>query len=347
MSLTSRRPEKARMITRSPQPGQAGWQGVLATGVRDAAELHAALGIGAEGLPGAVAAAAQFACRVPQPLLARIAPGTRDDPVLRQLLPTGEELEARPGYTTDPVGDLAAARSVGLLQKYAGRALLITTAACAVHCRYCFRRHFPYEDHQAGRDAWGDAIATLEQSPDIIEIILSGGDPLMLSDERLDTLWRQLAGVPHLRRLRVHTRMPVVLPERVTDALLDLLTRPRFATSVVLHVNHANELAADAVAALQRLQRAGVTLLNQSVLLHGVNDTLAALRTLSEALFAAGVLPYYLHLLDPVAGAAHFAVDQADGIRLVRALREHLPGYLVPRLVRETPGHPAKEALAC
>jgi KamA family protein len=178
-------------------------------------------------------------------------------------------------------------------------------------------------------------------------VILSGGDPLMLSDERLDALWRQLAALPHLRRLRVHTRMPVVLPERVTDALTELLARPRFATSVVLHVNHANELGTAAVGAVQRLRRTGVTLLNQSVLLRGVNDCPAALRALSEALFAAGVLPYYLHLLDPVAGAAHFAVGDATGAALVRALREQLPGYLVPRLVRETPGRPAKEVMAC
>jgi len=335
------------MIARSPQGGQTAWQRVLAEAIRDPAALHGALGLDGEGLPGATAAAAQFACRLPRPLLERIAPGAADDPVLRQFLPTGEELTAQPGYTTDPVGDLAAARTAGLLQKYAGRALLVTTGACAVHCRYCFRRHFPYQEQQAGRDDWNEAVAILAQSPDVAELILSGGDPLMLSDERIDTLWRQLAAIPHLHRLRVHTRMPVVVPERVTDALAGLLARPRFATSVVLHVNHANELGAAAVAALQRLRRAGITLLNQSVLLRGVNDDVDALRALSETLFAAGVLPYYLHLLDPVAGAAHFAVDEAIGIALVRALRERLPGYLVPRLVRETPGRPAKDALAC
>jgi EF-P beta-lysylation protein EpmB len=335
------------MIARSPQSGQAAWQRVLADAIRDPATLRAELGIDDEGLTGAAAASAQFACRLPRPLLEQLAADTPDDPVLRQFLPTGEELVAQPGYTTDPVGDLVAARAAGLLQKYAGRALLVTTGACAVHCRYCFRRHFPYQEQQAGRDEWREAVATLAQSPDVAEVILSGGDPLMLSDERLDTLWRRLAAIPHLRRLRVHTRMPVVLPERVTDALTELLARPRFATSVVLHVNHANELGTAAVGAVQRLRRAGITLLNQSVLLRGVNDRLTALRALSEALFAAGVVPYYLHLLDPVAGAAHFAVSETTGATLVRSLREQLPGYLVPRLVRETPGRPAKEIIAC
>jgi len=335
------------MIARSLQTGQAGWQHAVADGIRDVSALCASLGLNPVDLPGATEAAAQFACRLPRRLLDRIAPGARDDPVLRQFLPSGAELQTLEGYGRDPVGDLAAVRAPGLLQKYAGRALLVTTGACAVHCRYCFRRHFPYAEQQAGRDAWHDAVAALAAAPDVTEVILSGGDPLMLADERFADLWQQLAAIPQLRRLRVHTRMPVVLPERVTDGLMDCLAAPRFATSVVVHVNHAAELSAEAVAALQRLRRSGVTLLNQSVLLRGVNDDVGTLCELSEALFAAGVLPYYLHLLDPVAGAAHFHVPETQGIALVRSLRARLPGYLGPRRGRETAGRPAKTPLAC
>ena len=347
MSLSSRRPEKARIIARSPEAGQAAWQRAVADSVRDTSQLFDLLRLEPAGLAAATAAADRFACRLPRRLLDGIATGTAGDPVLRQFLPSGAELEAHQGYTTDPVGDLGAARGPGLLRKYAGRALLIATGACAVHCRYCFRRHFPYSDHQTGRDAWSAALAELSRATDVSEIILSGGDPLMLTDDRLAELWRGLAALPHLQRLRVHTRLPVVVPERLTVGLLELLGRPRFATSVVVHVNHPNELAADSVAALRRLGRSSITLLNQSVLLHGVNDDVGVLCDLSERLFAAGVLPYYLHLLDPVAGAAHFAVGKQEAVALVRAMRSRLPGYLVPRLVRETAGAAAKEALAC
>jgi EF-P beta-lysylation protein EpmB len=323
------------------------WLRTVADSIREPSALYDALGLQPAGVAAAATAAEQFACRLPRRLLDCIAPGVADDPVLRQFLPSAAELGENPGFTTDPVGDAAAARATGLLQKYPGRALLITTGACAVHCRYCFRRHFPYADHRAGRDAWQGALAALAGATDVSEIILSGGDPLMLADERLAWLWRQLAAMPHLRRLRVHTRMPVVVPDRVTDELVELLGRPRFATSVVVHVNHPNELREDAVAAVRRLRDAGVTLLNQSVLLQGVNDDAEALCRLSEDLYAAGVLPYYLHLLDPVAGAAHFAVGEARASELVRCLRSRLPGYLVPRLVREKAGAPAKETLAC
>jgi EF-P beta-lysylation protein EpmB len=335
------------MIARSPEPAQAAWQGAVADSIRDAAQLFAALRLAPAGLAGAAAAADQFPCRLPRRLAEGIPPGSAEDPVLRQFLPSGAELESLDGFTADPVGDLAATRATGLLQKYPGRALLITTGACAVHCRYCFRRHFPYADQLASRSAWRDALAALAQATDVGEIILSGGDPLMLADDRLAELWRRLAAIPHLARLRVHTRMPVVVPDRVTPELLELLAQPRFATSVVVHVNHPEELATDSVAALQRLRRSGITVLNQSVLLRGVNDEVRILSTLSERLFAAGVLPYYLHLLDPVAGAAHFAVPQPDAVALVRSLRNRLPGYLVPRLVRDRAGAAAKETLAC
>lgn len=335
------------MIARRPDPGQAAWQLAVTDSIRDASELCDAIGLDPAARASAAAAADQFACRLPRRLLGGVGAGAADDPVLRQFLPSGAELDSHAGYTTDPVGDLRAACATGLLRKYPGRALLITTGACAVHCRYCFRRHFPYADQQAARDDWSGALAELSRATDVSEIILSGGDPLMLTDDRLAELWRRLAALPQLRRLRVHTRMPVVVPERVTPALIELLSRPRFATSVVVHVNHPDELVADPVAALRRLGRSGIALLNQSVLLRGVNDDVGVLCRLSEHLFAASVLPYYLHLLDPVAGAAHFAVAPAQGVALVRAMRSRLPGYLVPRLVREAAGAEAKQPLAC
>lgn len=334
------------MIARSPDSGQTAWQAALLASARDVDSLFGRLALDPALLPGAQAAATRFHCRVTPEMLDAATRGG-DDPVLRQFLPAAAELVEVPGFVADPVGDRAAARAPGLLQKYAGRALLVTTAACAVHCRYCFRRHFPYAEQTAARDGWRGALAQLAASPDVAEVILSGGDPLMLSDERLAALWEGLATIPHVVRLRVHTRMPTVLPERVTPALLELLRRPRFASSVVVHVNHPAELTPAAVAALRALRATGAALLNQSVLLRGVNDDVDVLCTLSERLFAGGAMPYYLHLLDPVAGAAHFAVDEAVGRCLLAEMRGRLPGYLVPRLVREAPGHPCKVPVAC
>ncbi len=259
------------MIARSPDSGQAAWQTALLASARDVDSLFGRLALDPAQLPGAQAAAARFPCRITPEMLDTATRGGAD-PVLRQFLPAAAELEEVPGFVADPVGDRAAARAPGLLQKYAGRALLVTTAACAVHCRYCFRRHFPYAEQTAARDGWRGALAQLAASPDVAEVILSGGDPLMLSDERLAVLWEGLATIPHVVRLRVHTRMPTVLPERVTPALLELLRRPRFASSVVVHVNHTAELTPAAVAALRALRATGAALLNQSVLLRGVND---------------------------------------------------------------------------
>ena len=234
----------------------------------------------------------------------------------------------------------------GLLRKYRGRALLIATSVCAVHCRYCFRREFPYTEHRFDAAGSDDLIAALQQDASIKEIILSGGDPLMLKDASLAALIERLGTVPQLQTLRIHTRLPIVIPARITPTLLDTLAGSRLRTVVVLHVNHPAEIDQAVLTATTRLREAGSTLLNQSVLLAGINDTTAALTELSERLFSAGVLPYYLHLLDPVRGAAHFAVTDAAGQALIATLRAQLPGYLVPRLVRETPGAAAKLVLA-
>ncbi|HEX4299592.1 MAG TPA: EF-P beta-lysylation protein EpmB [Gammaproteobacteria bacterium] len=318
------------------------WQTEMAEAVRDPRELLALLQLDPAWLEPAKRAAAMFPLRVPRAFLARMAKGDPADPLLRQVLPLGAELQEVPGYSRDPVGDMPSVAAKGLLHKYQGRVLLITTGACGVHCRYCFRRHFPYAEETARAEEWVGALAYLKGDTSINEVILSGGDPLSLSDERLAALVRALEGIPHIRRLRIHTRQPVVLPSRVDDSLVGWLKACRLQKVVVLHTNHARELDAAVADACARLRETGATLLNQTVLLRGVNDSAKVLSDLSEALFEAGVLPYYLNLLDPVAGAAHFDVPEAEALALMTELRAQLPGYLVPRLVREVPGAPSK-----
>jgi EF-P beta-lysylation protein EpmB len=320
------------------------WQAELARAVRSPAELLKLLGLPVSLLADALQADKEFPLRVPRSYVARMRLGDVRDPLLRQVLPVGEEGVSAEGYTEDAVGELQAMPAAGLLRKYHGRALLITTGACAVHCRYCFRRHFPYAD--AARDEWRAALDCLAQDASISEVILSGGDPLTLSDARLAQLAQRLAAIAHIKYLRIHTRLPIVLPERVDDGLLDWLTGTRLKLVMVVHVNHAQELDGAVREALMRLTRAGVALFNQSVLLKGVNDSAETLAALSQGLFDAGVTPYYLHLLDRVRGAAHFEVNEARALELIRQVRAQLPGYLVPRLVRELAGAPAKQPLA-
>lgn len=324
---------------------EANWQQALAEACRDPGELLQQLGLDPRlaDLPASVCR--DFPLRVPQSFIARMRPGDPDDPLLRQVLPLASEARAVPGYVADPLAERSAARGPGLLQKYHGRALLIVTAACAVHCRYCFRRAFPYQQQRAsGRQAQA-VLAELRADASIEEIILSGGDPLSLSDARLGWWLTELQRLPQLRRLRIHTRLPVVLPSRVTAELLAMIAACRRPLVIVLHVNHAQELDTATITALRRLRSSGATLLNQAVLLAGVNDSVAALCELSERLFAAGVLPYYLHLLDPVAGAAHFELPLARAQALMGEVAARLPGYLVPRLVREIPGAAAKTSV--
>jgi EF-P beta-lysylation protein EpmB len=331
------------MITRTSNPRQAAlWQQLQAAAITDPAVLIERLGLDPDLLPAARRAAGQFRLRVPEGYVARMRPGDPDDPLLRQVLPLDAECRDVPGFVDDPVGDGAAMKVPGLLHKYAGRVLLVTTGACAVHCRYCFRRHFPYAEAHPGRDRWTPALAYIAEHPDISEVILSGGDPLSLSDERLAALAGALGEIPHLRRLRVHSRTPVVLPERVDDSLIRWLRPGRFDTVLVIHANHAREIDEPVRDAMARLRAAGVILLNQAVLLRGVNDRVEDLLALSEAVFGAGVLPYYLHQLDPVRGAAHFLVPDERAVALHRELAALAPGYLVPRLVREMVGAPGK-----
>jgi len=333
------------MIAASASPDHpAAWQQALAAAVTDPAELVALLGLDPALIGPARQAAARFGLRVPRGFIGRMRRGDPDDPLLRQVLPLGAELAAAEGFVSDPVGDLASAAAPGVLHKYEGRALLVTTGACGVHCRYCFRREFPYGEHVSGR--WRAALEAIAADTSLREVILSGGDPLSLSTARLAELSGALEAMPQLRRLRIHTRQPIVLPERVDGPLLDWLGQLRLQTVIVVHANHAAEIDAAVAAALAALAARGATLLNQSVLLAGVNDSAEALASLSERLFAAGVLPYYLHLLDRVRGASHFEVPEARAIALVDALRQRLPGYLVPRLVREQPGAGSKTPVA-
>ncbi|HEX3134616.1 MAG TPA: EF-P beta-lysylation protein EpmB [Planctomycetota bacterium] len=324
---------------------ECGWRRELAEAIRDPAELLRALDLPMSLLPAAERAAALFPVLAPRGFVARMRQGDVHDPLLRQVLPLGEETLSVPGFSADPLAETACGPRPGVLHKYHGRALLVTTGACAVHCRYCFRRHFAYDELPRGRRWWSDAVEYVRADVSLREVLLSGGDPLTLPDAQLAVLAEDFATIPHLERLRVHTRLPVVLPSRVDDQLLAWLTGTRLAPVVVIHANHPAEIADDVALACRRLRDAGVTVLNQSVLLRGINDDASVLAELSERLFRASVLPYYLHVLDHVAGAGHFLVDDMRARELHTALAARLPGYLVPRLVREEPGQSGKTPL--
>jgi EF-P beta-lysylation protein EpmB len=323
----------------------AGWQRAWREAVRDPRELLAMLGFDALAASLSEEAAAGFPLRVPHAFIARMRHADPADPLLRQVLPVIDEERVVPGFGLDAVGDGAARAGRGVIRKYRGRALLVATGACAIHCRYCFRRHFPYADETAAAEGWRDAVAAIAADASIDEVILSGGDPLALATPKLAELTDALAAIPHLRRLRIHSRLPIVLPERVDAPLLAWLRALPWPSTVVVHANHANEFDAGVDAAMAALRGTGATLLNQSVLLRGVNDAVDALAALSERAFAAGVLPYYLHQLDRVAGTAHFEVPDARARELHAALAARLSGYLVPRLVREVPGDTGKRPL--
>ncbi len=332
----------------SPYPAPSvgsDWKRLWRDAVRDPSELLQLLGLENRVPALSETAAAQFPLRVPRGFIARMRPGDPHDPLLRQVLPLDDELQPMPGFGVDAVGDAAAKAGRGLIHKYRSRALLIATGSCAVNCRYCFRRHFPYAEETAAAEQWRDAVAAIAADASIEEVILSGGDPLSLATPKLTELTAQLAGIPHLRRLRIHTRLPVVLPERVDAELLTWLRALPWPVAVVIHANHANEFDGSVDAAMARLRTVGATVLNQAVLLRGVNDSLDALAALSERCFAAGVLPYYLHQLDRVQGAAHFEVSDEDARTVHAGLTAQLSGYLVPKLVREVAGDTSKRPL--
>jgi L-lysine 2,3-aminomutase len=330
------------MIARSPQKAESpAWVSELRAAYTQPAALLRFLELAPQAVDLELTAAARFAFRVPQPYARRMRVGDATDPLLRQVLPIRDELREVAGFTADPVGDLDAQRQPGFLHKYHGRALLLLSGACAINCRYCFRREFPYQG-AVGAPQLAASVTAIAADTRLNEVILSGGDPLLMHDPQLAELLQQLSAIPHLRRLRIHTRLPLVLPSRVTADLLESLGRSRLKPILVLHVNHAQEIDQEVVTACAALTKQGVTLLNQAVLLRGVNDNATVLADLSEALFEAGILPYYLHLLDPVRGAAHFNVPETQVRVLQTQLQARLSGYLVPRIVREVAGAPSK-----
>jgi EF-P beta-lysylation protein EpmB len=321
------------------------WQEHWRQAIRDPAQLLAALALDPRDLGVSAEALAQFPLRVPRSFVARMRRADPSDPLLRQVLPIDAEMQVVPGFSFDAVGDGAAKKATGVIQKYRGRALLVATGSCAIHCRYCFRRHFDYAGENAARNGWEDAVAAIAADPSIDEIILSGGDPLSLTTAKLAELTTALAGIAHIRRLRIHSRLPVVMPERVDEELVQWLDQLPWPVAFVIHANHAQEFDTAVDAALARLRGTGAQLLNQAVLLRGVNDDLDALAALSERSFAAGVLPYYLHQLDRVQGVAHFEVSDERATALHAGLMARLSGYLVPKLVRELPGDTSKRPL--
>ena len=321
------------------------WQAELADSFTNPLELLSFLELDPSDIPGLSDASARFPFRVTRPYATRIRKGDPDDALLRQVLPIADELIEQPGFGADPVGDLLSVATPGLLHKYEGRVLLISTGACAIHCRYCFRQEFPYDANLLSKRREQEVLTHMASEHSIREVILSGGDPLVFSDERLSLLIEAIAAIPHVTRLRIHTRLPLALPNRVTQELTSLLAKSRLRSVVVIHANHPNELNDEVKQAMKRLGEAGITLLNQSVLLKGVNDDADLLSQLSERLFECGVLPYYLHMLDRARGAAHFEVTDERARDLLETLRRRLPGYLVPRLVRENAGEPYKTPL--
>lgn len=331
------------MAKKNTAPWPAGtWKKNLADAVTERDELLALLDLGGHPPSSTPAAIRRFPLRVPRGFVSRMRRGDRDDPLLRQVLPVEAEDDPATGFSADPVGEIAGSPADGILHKYHGRALLMVTGACAVHCRYCFRRHFPYDEHSLSRADLEKTVSRLSAEGDISEVILSGGDPLVVSEDRLAEISLALTRLKTLRRLRIHTRLPIVLPQRVDGPLVSWIQSLALPLVIVVHANHANEIDGDVRRALAVLGATGATLLNQTVLLRGVNDSSQALADLSEALFDSGVMPYYLHMLDPVAGSAHFDVSDDVAKNLWLELAAQLPGYLVPRLVREQPDAPAK-----
>jgi len=328
-------------------PSTHSWQHQLSSTITSADQLLRMLGLSASDVGFSEKACADFPLKVPLAFARRMQAGDPADPLLRQVLASQQELQFTSGYQRDPVGETGESNPHrGIIHKYRGRALLIVSGNCAVNCRYCFRRHFPYSDNQNSRRQWRDALQYIGDDTSIQEVILSGGDPLVVSDRQLQELVSGIAAIPHVLRLRIHSRLPIVLPDRITEHLLNVICHPDLQTVMVVHCNHSGEIDESVVSAMAALRGRDITVLNQAVLLAGINDEAPALIDLNEKLFRAGVLPYYLHLLDKVQGAAHFDVSENRARVLLREISSKLPGYLVPKLVREVAGADSKIGLS-
>ncbi len=317
------------------------WQQQLNTAFKTIPSLCEYLHLNPDKIASA-AAQQDFTLRVPQSFAACMQKNNPNDPLLKQVLPNAAELIEQVGFSADPVGDLAATKDFGVIHKYHGRVLLITTGACAIHCRYCFRRNFPYSEIQLNPSKQQQAIEYIQQHTEISEVILSGGDPLLLSDDKLAQLLSQLENISHIKRIRLHSRLPVVLPARITATLLSRFQYSSKQIIIVIHCNHSQELSMEVVQTCQKIKQHDITLLNQTVLLQGINDDAKQLCQLSEQLFAANVLPYYLHILDKAQGTAHFSVSETIASQLFQQMQANLPGYLVPKLVQEQTGANSK-----
>ena len=335
------------MIHRNRQTLQMpSWQNQLSEAIKSPEALIKALNLPVSLLPEMTKAHQLFPIRVPLSFIDKMEKGNINDPLLRQIIPLGDELIQHAEYTLDPVGDINAEKTPGLLHKYHGRVLLTVTGACGIHCRYCFRRHFDYSASNPGKQNWQQCLDYIANDDSIFEVILSGGDPLSLSDSKLTQLVKQISDIPHVQILRIHTRQIIVLPDRVNEDLLHWVKLTRLKCVFVVHTNHPSEIGIDTKLAINQLKTAGVELLNQSVLLRGINNSPCILEQLSLALFDAGIKPYYLHLLDKVEGAIHFDTQEDEATAILHALQRRLPGYLVPKLVREITGIPFKTPVA-
>lgn len=334
----------SHIITRNDAPVEQNWLKEISNAISDPHQLLSTLGIDSSPWEKGLEAKTLFALRVPTSFVDRMEFGNPFDPLLRQVLPLDQEFEVHDGYSTDPL-DEQDNEQPGLLHKYQNRVLLILKGGCAVNCRYCFRRHFPYQDNKGSKSIWQKSIDYIADHPELNEVILSGGDPLMAKDHEIEWLIKQIEAISHIKRLRIHSRLPVVIPNRITNTLCNLFAKTRLQVILVTHINHANEINSELTNKMTLLKQSNVTLLNQSVLLKDVNDTTEALTDLSEALFDAGILPYYLHVLDKVQGAAHFFVSDTEAKRLIGELIENVSGYLVPTLAREVGGRKSKTPL--
>ena len=336
--------ETSQIIPQIKPQLHACWQKELADVITDPEILLRMLGISPESYRQHFNARRLFPVRVPRPFIARMKMGDINDPLLKQVMPLSDEFVVSDGYLLDPLEEHDTVAE-GLLHKYKHRVLMIVKAGCAVNCRYCFRRHFPYADNSPNKARWQQALDYIKRHSEINEVIFSGGDPLMANDQHLAWLVEQLEAIPHLKRLRIHSRLPVVIPSRITPELTELLHKTRLKATIVFHINHANEIDQAFSDAIEALRAARIPMFNQSVMLKNINDNSQVLAELSEALFDAGIQPYYLHLFDPVQGAAHFDVKQSDAVRIVNDMMAILPGFLMPKLVKEIAGEASKTAI--
>ncbi|MCI7352907.1 MAG: EF-P beta-lysylation protein EpmB [[Actinobacillus] rossii] len=323
------------------EPKREIWLEILNNAISDPEILLDKLNLSLDDFEQDSQARKLFALRVPQPFIDRMEKGNKKDPLFLQVMTSAQEFLQVDGFVKDPLDEQHNA-APNILHKYHNRLLLMVKNSCAINCRYCFRRHFPYNQNAGNKANWQKAIDYIYQNPQIEEVIFSGGDPLMAKDKELDWLIKQLENVPHLQRLRIHTRLPVVIPERITTKLCQILCEIRLQVVFVTHINHGNEIDANLTNALLNLKQTGITLLNQSVLLKGINDNAHTLKALGDALFRAGVLPYYLHLFDKVEGASHFYLEDEEAIKIYQELQAITSGYLVPKLAREIAGKPNK-----